>query len=206
MTSMRHVKVSRSAGVSGGSKISTSDTRGAAAPTQETQYFENVVRKRLASIFEAIVRESPSSSRPTTTTTTTTTTRQKPLPKFDPTQLQRYLHTHFNHTASISSTTEAVWEIDDDHDGMISWEEFSTAMLRCLHDAHAREPQQVFNVVLFSVFSEGLGIMPEQQLKKLLYLRFGKARVKEKLVTGFGKEGPYCVGFDAFIRGMSLII
>ena len=91
-------------------------------------------------------------------------------------------------------------------DGKISWDEFSTAMTRCLHDAHAREPQQVFNVVLFSVFSGSDGIVSEQQLKKLLYLRFGTSSIEDKLVAGFGKDGPYCVGFDAFIRGMSLVL
>jgi len=91
-------------------------------------------------------------------------------------------------------------------DGKISWHEFSTAMTRCLNDAHAREPQQVFNVVLFSVFSGSDGIISEQQLKKLLYLRFGTSSIEDKLVAGFGKDGPYCVGFDAFIRGMSLVL
>jgi Ca2+-binding EF-hand superfamily protein len=52
-----------------------------------------------------------------------------------------------------------VWEIDDDHDGKISWDEFRTAMDRCLNDQHAREPQQVFNVVLFSVFSGGSSVL-----------------------------------------------
>ena len=153
---------------------------------QETQYFSDLILSKLPAIFEGIARHTS---------------------KFDALDLQRYLKAQFDYTTSVASTSEAVWEIDDDHDGKISWEEFRTATIRCINDMHAREPQQVFNVVLFSVFAEGSGMLTEQSLKQLLFLRFGKASLGDRLEKGFGQRGAICsVGLDEFIRGMSLLI
>lgn len=154
---------------------------------EETRYLSDLVLSQLPAIFGRIAAGGPSS-------------------KFNPEDLQRYLQTHLDHTASIASTTEAVWEIDDDHDGEISWDEFRTAMVRCLQDQHAREPQQVFNVVLFSVFSGGIGVLSQQSLKGLLNLRFGKELAEDKLTKGFGRDKGTGVRLDEFIHGMSSCI
>ncbi len=154
---------------------------------EEIQYLSDLVLSKLPAVFERIAAGGPSS-------------------KFDPGDLQRYLHTHLDHAVSLASTSEAVWEIDDDHDGKISWDEFRTAMDRCLNDQHAREPQQVFNVVLFSVFSGGSSVLSQQSLKGLLNLRFGKELAKDKLTKGFGPGKGNGVRLDDFIRGMSSCI
>ncbi len=154
---------------------------------EEIQYLSDLVISKLPAIFEQIAAGRSSS-------------------KFDPEDLRRYLQTHLDHKVPISSTSEAVWEIDDDHDGKISWDEFRTAMVRCLNDQHAREPQQVFNVVLFSVFSGGRGVLSQQSLKGLLHLRFGKELVEDKLAKGFGRGKGSGVHLDDFIRGMSSCI
>ena len=42
-----------------------------------------------------------------------------------------------------------IWEVDEDHDGKVGWEEFQRAYERCSNDIHGTEPRQLYNVVLF---------------------------------------------------------
>ena len=42
-----------------------------------------------------------------------------------------------------------IWEVDEDHDEKVGWEEFQRAYERCSNDIHGTEPRQLYNVVLF---------------------------------------------------------
>ena len=161
-------------------------SRSALTPLFPSQYFADLVTSKLDSIFRAIV--------------------EGRTDKFDPDGLTRYLKTHLNYTAKAGEAEEAIWEIDDDHDGKVSWAEFQLAVSRCIHDERAREPQQIFNFVLFAVFSQASPILSKHNLKHLLYLRFGKDVAESKLVQGFGSDGSNAVTLDQFVRGMSLVI
>lgn len=105
----------------------------------------------------------------------------------------------------MSEIEEAIWEIDEDHDGKVSWQEFQTACIRCIFDDQAREPQQMFNYILYAIFSQSTPILLESHLRHLLYLRYGKEHAAGKLEKGFGADGPYDVTLSQFIRGMSKI-
>lgn len=125
--------------------------------------------------------------------------------KIDPETLGNFLRTTLKYSHKPSEIEEAIWEIDEDYDGKICWQEFQTACIRCIFDDQAREPQQMFNYILYAIFSHSTPILIESQLRHLLYLRYGKEQAAGKLEKGFGSHGPYDVTLSQFIRGMSKI-
>lgn len=125
--------------------------------------------------------------------------------KIDSKTLGNFLRTTLQYSHKPSEIKEAIWEIDEDHDGKVCWQEFKEACVRCIFDDQAREPQQMFNYILYTIFSHSSPILIESQLRHLLYLRYGKELAIGKLEKGFGSHGPYDVTLSQFIRGMSRI-
>ena len=68
---------------------------------------------------------------------------------------------------------ESIWEVDEDHDGKLSWDEFYSSFVRCVKDTEGIEPQQLHNVILFALFAGSAPILHESELKRLVYLKFG---------------------------------
>jgi hypothetical protein len=94
-----------------------------------------------------------------------------------------------------------IWEVDEDHDGQVGWEEFQRAYERCSNDIHGTEPRQLYNVVLFLLHANSAAavtvtVMAEEEGKKfdsnggkkdvvkmsgddaerLMYLQYGRVR------------------------------
>jgi hypothetical protein len=42
-----------------------------------------------------------------------------------------------------------IWEVDDDVDGCIDWDEFRGAYARCVADKQCTEPSQLFHLIQF---------------------------------------------------------
>lgn len=90
--------------------------------------------------------------------------------------LFRYLR-HLDYHPEKKEVEEMIWEVDEDHDGKLSWQEFHSSFVRCVKDTEGIEPQQLHNVILFALFAGSAPILHQSQLKRLLYLKFG-ARVR----------------------------
>lgn len=121
-------------------------------------YFSSLILSELQAVFDRI--------RSSSTTT--------PCPsKIDPTSLHAFLRS-MKYKPKPGEVEEAIWEIDEDHDGKLSWKEFHRACERCISDNQAREPQQVYNYTLFMIFSRSSNILVESELRRLLHLRYGK--------------------------------
>jgi hypothetical protein len=84
-----------------------------------------------------------------------------------------------------------IWEVDEDHDGQVGWEEFQRAYERCSNDIYGTEPRQLYNVVLFllhttsTVASAGASKvegkkgtqivkMSGEDAERLMYLQYGR--------------------------------
>ena len=123
--------------------------------------FSSLVLSELQTVFDRI--------RSSSTTT--------PCPsKIDPKSLSTFLRS-MQYKPKSGEVQEAIWEIDEDHDGKLSWEEFHRACERCISDSQAREPQQVYNYILFVIFSRSSNVLVESELRRLLHLRYGKVRL-----------------------------
>jgi hypothetical protein len=71
--------------------------------------------------------------------------------KIDVNELSSFLtirqYPHKRHEAEAM-----IWEVDEDDDGKVSWEEFERSYHRCVNDRLAmREPRQLHNIVLFAL-------------------------------------------------------
>ena len=44
-----------------------------------------------------------------------------------------------------------IWEVDEDCDGMIDWENFIQLYVRCRKDKSGREPKRLFNLIEFMI-------------------------------------------------------
>ena len=83
-----------------------------------------------------------------------------------------------------SEVALTIWEVDDDADGVIDWEEFKTLFFRARDDETGYEPRKMFMVIEFLMFDKNLnGSMDVDECLAHLNQRFGKDAVD----TAFGK-------------------
>uniref|UniRef100_A0A7S4AZU9 EF-hand domain-containing protein n=1 Tax=Chrysotila carterae TaxID=13221 RepID=A0A7S4AZU9_CHRCT len=75
-----------------------------------------------------------------------------------------------------------IWEIDDDADGCVDWEEFRTMFYRIRDDTTGCEPRKLFNVVEFLMHDKNYnGLVDLDECVTLFYQRYGREAVDEKL-------------------------
>lgn len=75
----------------------------------------------------------------------------------------------------LSEVEDIIWEVDEDANGWIDWENFVQLYLRCRKDRTGREPTRLFNLIEFMICDkDGGGTMSEDECMEILYHRFGK--------------------------------
>ena len=87
--------------------------------------------------------------------------------------LRQYPHTR--HEAETM-----IWEVDEDDDGKVSWEEFERSYHRCVNDRLAmREPRQLHNIVLFALHAgPQANSMSIQGLSSYVYFEHGSVSAR----------------------------
>lgn len=88
---------------------------------------------------------------------------------------------------SKKSLDMMVWEVDEDLDGVVSWDEFLSMYLRCVGDKTGLEPRTLFNLVQFLMYDRDFGgsISVEQTLQ-ILFVRWGRERLDAEIAEIFG--------------------
>eukprot|EP00890_Picochlorum_soloecismus_P003541 jgi/Picsp_1/4188/NSC_01697-R1_hypothetical protein [Paramecium tetraurelia strain d4-2] len=112
---------------------------------------------------------------------------------------------HLDYYPDKKEVEEIIWEVDEDHDRKLSWDEFYLSFVRCVKDTEGIEPQQLHNVILFSLFAGSAPILHQSELERLLYLKFGaRDQVQEEMLhTAFGSTGgSYTLRMGQFVKGM----
>ena len=75
-----------------------------------------------------------------------------------------------------------IWEVDDDNDQVVDWEEFRTMFYRTRDDTTGCEPRKLFNVVDFLMLDKNhSGSVDMDECITLLWQRYGKDLVEENL-------------------------
>jgi len=70
---------------------------------------------------------------------------------------------------------EMIWEVDEDHDGHVSFAEFERSFERCIADKAGREPRKLHNVVLFALnLGEGSKKLSYDAVTRLTYINHGR--------------------------------
>mmetsp|Transcript_111046 Transcript_111046/g.220904 ORF Transcript_111046/g.220904 Transcript_111046/m.220904 type:complete len:224 (+) Transcript_111046:59-730(+) len=86
-----------------------------------------------------------------------------------------------------------IWEVDDDLDQMVGWEEFLSMYQRCISDCTGLEPRNLFNLVQFLMYDKDftMRISVEQTLQ-ILFVRHGRGELDSEIAEIFGdqQKGP----------------
>lgn len=95
-----------------------------------------------------------------------------------------------------------VWEVDDDADGCINWDEFRTMFYRVRDDQTGYEPRKLFNVIEFIMHDKNFnGAVDLDEAVTILYNRFGKAHTDTAMEeTGAGDSDEKTVSFSTFVN------
>ncbi|CAJ1328554.1 unnamed protein product [Effrenium voratum] len=82
-----------------------------------------------------------------------------------------------------------IWEVDDDLDGMVGWDEFLTMYQRCISDQTGFEPRNLFNLVQFLMYDKDFHhkISVEQTLQ-IIYVRHGRSNLDDEITEIFGTQ------------------
>merc|ERR1719181_1057755 len=84
---------------------------------------------------------------------------------------------------------EMIWEVDEDLDEHVSWDEFSTMYQRSVHDKTGLEPSALYNVAQFMLYDKDFnGRVSMDETMMMLYQRFGKMRLEQELQKLFGSD------------------
>lgn len=87
------------------------------------------------------------------------------------------------HKVKPEEVNKYIWEVDDDNDGVVDWEEFRSMFSRVRDDApDGCEPRKLFNLVDFLLLDKNhTGSVDMDECLTLLWGRYGKELVEEKL-------------------------
>ena len=82
---------------------------------------------------------------------------------------------------------DMIWEVDDDCDGVIRWQEFKSLYDRVRKDEHGKEPRRMYTIIEFCLFDlDESGCVGLSEVMELFYRRYGTiANLQNKDKTGF---------------------
>merc|ERR1719261_487202 len=86
-----------------------------------------------------------------------------------------------------------IWEVDDDLDNMVGWDEFLTMYQRCISDSSGNEPRNLFILVQFLMYDrEFVGRISVEQTLQILFVRHGRGELDAEIAQIFEdqQKGP----------------
>lgn len=98
-----------------------------------------------------------------------------------------------NHKTPKQDIELWIWEVDDDLDQHVSFEEFLTMYQRCISDPTGLEPRNLFNLVQFLMYDkEFSGRISVEQTLQILFVRHGREKLDDEIKEIFGdqQKGP----------------
>ena len=89
----------------------------------------------------------------------------------------------------MSQVRLIIWEVDDDLDGFVSYEEFITMYRRCISDKSDMEPRKLFNLVMFMMYDKdnNKSVTIEETLQ-ILFVRHGRDKLDKEIEALFGPD------------------
>jgi len=103
---------------------------------------------------------------------------------------------------------DMIWEVDEDCDHHVSWDEFKLMFHRCRNDRTGLEPRKLFNVVEFMMHDkDSSGTIDKDECMEILFRRFGKDQLEERTNEFFkhDTDGDNAISFAEFQKQMQAI-
>lgn len=122
--------------------------------------------------------------------------------KVDADELAEYLK-HVGHKCKKNEVEDMIWEVDEDCDRCISWDEFKSMWFRARNDKTGWEPRKLFNLVEFMMHDKDCsGQIDMDECMEILFRRFGKDalenRVNEFMVNDENNDD--LISFSEFLQ------
>ncbi len=98
-----------------------------------------------------------------------------------------------------------IYEVDEQADDVICWEEFQLCYFRNVNDTTGNEPSSFFRIIEFLTFDPShKGSIMEDDVMEVLFIRLGAARLEQELKLIFGNSlralgGPGTLTLDAYM-------
>eukprot|EP00946_MAST-07B_sp_MAST-7B-sp1_P005337 g5337.t1 len=105
---------------------------------------------------------------------------------------------------------DMIWEVDENLDGCVDWEEFTTMFERNIMDTSGLEPFQLFNVVQFMMYDkDNSGNVTVDETMHMLYARYGKQHLESQMKALFGEDlktadGDGELSFEEYLKAVSI--
>ena len=105
---------------------------------------------------------------------------------------------------------DMIWEVDENLDGCVDWEEFKLMFYRNITDTTGLEPFQLFNVVQFMMYDrDGSGQVTVDETMHMLYARYGKKNLESQMKALFGEDlktqdGDGELSFREYLKAVSI--
>ncbi len=97
---------------------------------------------------------------------------------------------HLNHDIPRPKLERMIWEIDEDQDGEVDWDEFTLMFERSIADTTGLEPFDLYNVVQFMMYdADQNGVITMDECITMLYQRYGHAKLENELQNIFAGPG-----------------
>ena len=122
--------------------------------------------------------------------------------KIDCEELYEYLR-FLGFRCNMTNVKDLIWEVDEDSDGCLSWQEFKNMFYRVRNDKTGWEPRQLYNVVEFMMHDKDCsGTIDMEECMEILFRRFGKEQLEAKVNEFFGQDedGDNEVTFTEFLN------
>mmetsp|Transcript_72743 Transcript_72743/g.199589 ORF Transcript_72743/g.199589 Transcript_72743/m.199589 type:complete len:200 (-) Transcript_72743:240-839(-) len=113
-----------------------------------------------------------------------------------------------DYKAKRQEVEDMIWEVDEDCDKCVSWDEFKLMFQRCRTDRTGLEPRKLFNVVEFMMHDkDSSGTIDMDECMEILFRRFGKDQLEERTNEFFkhDTDGDNAISFTEFQKQMSCI-
>lgn len=94
-----------------------------------------------------------------------------------------------NQKINRKDVEEMVWEVDEDLDQALDWDEFKLMFTRNIADKSGLEPSRMYNLTQFMIYDHNnSGLVSVDKTMNMLYARYGRFKMELKLKELFGED------------------
>lgn len=119
---------------------------------------------------------------------------------------------HLNKKCTKKEIEDMIWEVDENLDGAVDWDEFHLMFQRNIKDKTGLEPFQLFNVVQFMMYDrDNSGNVSVDETMHMLYARYGKERLEQEMkalfgdnLGGNGEGGDGSLSFNDYLKAVNV--